>query len=310
MNQLLFLKNIGFSCIISNQAYVVKVNIFVTIFDQPARAAFWNCKQFNGRFGCMDCIHPGSNLVSVPGLKPTFGRRWYSKNKRYIEKDRRFYELAWRKILDGGNDSYYGIKRKPNFARLCNPGDQNVIDIMHQLYEGVIKMIVSGVFSSKLGKDMTKNKWTIPRRFYSEIDETLSTIIWPTNFSRKVPRISDLANYKAIEYKNLFLYAFLPIGQNYFYEMGCSDVWHWFGILHKIIYHCCGNIFDPHVLRDLRELIDVWQATATEFLLPQKQTINMHLLEHLPKYLKIYGPLNNISMFGFESMLSMLAKLG
>lgn len=47
------------------------------------------------------------------------------------------------------------------------------------------------------------------------------------------------------------------------------------------------------------------------FILPgiEKQTMNLHLLRHLPQCVKSYGPLFHFSCFGFESMNSHLKSM-
>lgn len=58
-SELELLKHYGFSVTIKNNTYKINVNILATVLDMPARSSFWNVKQFNGKFGCMECKHPG-----------------------------------------------------------------------------------------------------------------------------------------------------------------------------------------------------------------------------------------------------------
>ena len=40
-----------------------------------------------------------------------------------------------------------------------------------------------------------------------------------------------------------------------------------------------------------------------------QQTMNVHMLRHVPKFVRMYGPLFNSSCFGFESMNSYLKSM-
>ncbi len=42
------------------KGYEIKLNIHSFIADLPAKAAILNVKQFNGRYGFLHCLHPGS----------------------------------------------------------------------------------------------------------------------------------------------------------------------------------------------------------------------------------------------------------
>lgn len=61
--ELKHLKFVGFNMLIGNTTYNVTFEVLATVLDMPARASFWNVKQFNGMFGCMECNHPGTQLL-------------------------------------------------------------------------------------------------------------------------------------------------------------------------------------------------------------------------------------------------------
>lgn len=42
----------------------IRAKLVVGVFDLPAKAAVLHCKQFNGKYGCSVCLHPGLRLPS------------------------------------------------------------------------------------------------------------------------------------------------------------------------------------------------------------------------------------------------------
>ena len=45
-----------------NDTFHVFVELVMGIFDLPAKAVVLNAKQYNGRYGCSVCVHPGLRL--------------------------------------------------------------------------------------------------------------------------------------------------------------------------------------------------------------------------------------------------------
>lgn len=75
----------GFFVEINGVQYSTSVKILATVMDMPARCSFYNVKQFNGKFGCMECRHPGRTYDSNKLIRcyPYF---------KAADKDDRFYE--------------------------------------------------------------------------------------------------------------------------------------------------------------------------------------------------------------------------
>ena len=77
-----------------------KVKLVLAIFDLPAKATALSCKQFNGKYGCTVCLHPGK-LVSR--------RRVYLPTHKYrMRTHKKIIEQAQRAIVT--NKPVKGIK--------------------------------------------------------------------------------------------------------------------------------------------------------------------------------------------------------
>ena len=46
----------------------IRTKVVLGIFDLPAKATVLNAKQFNGKYGCAVCIHPGKRLENGAGV--------------------------------------------------------------------------------------------------------------------------------------------------------------------------------------------------------------------------------------------------
>ena len=63
--------NSGLSINLPNGSVTIKAKIVLSIFDLPAKALVLSCKQFNGKFGCTVCLHPGSYVSRRRVYPPT-----------------------------------------------------------------------------------------------------------------------------------------------------------------------------------------------------------------------------------------------
>jgi hypothetical protein len=72
----------GFRCDIGQNIKTVKVRIFATVFDLPARSSIYEHMQWNGFFGCMDCQDVGKKVDGVfiwpfAFASPPKSTQWY-----------------------------------------------------------------------------------------------------------------------------------------------------------------------------------------------------------------------------------------
>ena len=57
----------SFTTFLQSQTYIpelnisLRVNLFVIICDAPMTAKAFNITQYNGKFGCFSCLHPGES---------------------------------------------------------------------------------------------------------------------------------------------------------------------------------------------------------------------------------------------------------
>lgn len=277
------LSSSGTTICTSSGPMVVRARIVMGIFDLPAKSSVLCMKQFNGEFGCPTCYHPGRRLANnsriyLPG---TYTERTHSN---YMT-DTRNAELQKSPVR--------GIFCRPPIACTLDIVASIPIDYMHALLEGVVKRITTMWFDSAFHLQ----PFYIGRRV-SVVDELLVQQTPPNEFSRPPRSIKKSLKYwKASEFQAWLLFYALPV----LIDILPPLYWHHFSLL-----VCASHILLQEELPIL--LIDSADKLLADFhqLLPelygeQACTINAHLLTHLCKFVRLWGPLWTHSTFSFES---------
>lgn len=166
------------------------------------------------------------------------------------------------------------------------------VDYMHAGLEGVARLLLRAWFDSENHRE----------EFYlgrsgRQIDDLLLQQRPPHEFTRPPRSVLNHRNYwKASELCNWLLFYSLPILMGHLPPL--------------YLHHCALLVCAIHIL--LQESLTTMQINAAESmlsdfvaLLPELYgerscTINTHLLTHLAKYVRLWGPLWTHSAFGFE----------
>lgn len=167
------------------------------------------------------------------------------------------------------------------------------IDYMHCVLEGVTKWLLKAWFDSKFHHTpfyIGRHKRQIDLQFCSQRP--------PKEFSRPPRSITQHLNYwKASELKQWLLFYSLPLLLNHLPSL----YWHHFALLVCAMHILLGD-------KVTLDQIDAAELMINDFcdLLPELYgegscTANAHLLTHLVKYVRLWGPLWTHSAFGFES---------
>ena len=183
-------------------------------FDLPAKAAVLCSKQFNGKYGCSVCLHPGVRLpnnarVYPPGV--------------HCERTHSQVIAAAQKAEEDGTcvEGVFG----------CSPFASNLdlvasipVDYMHNVLEGVTGWLMRAWFDSK---SHNKPCYVVPRRFRI-IDTQLLKQRPPKEFTRPPRSISKHLKYwKASEIRYWLVYYSLPLLLDHLPPL----YWHHFALL-------------------------------------------------------------------------------
>ena len=257
--------------------------LMMGVFDLPAKAAVLCMKQFNGEYGCAVCTHPGARLAN--GARVYLPRQYDNRTHNEI--------IAAGRAAQRENSAVEGVKGLSPLAPYMDLVISVPVDYMHAVLEGVVRMLLNQWFASVHHRE--------PQylgRVAATIDTQLLKRRPPLEFSRPPRSIRKHMSYwKASELRNWLLYYSLPLLVSHLPPL----YWHHFSLLVCAI----------HLL--LQDSISVADVDAAEqmlldfyILLPDLYTdrcctANAHLLSHLVKYVRLWGPLWTHSSFGYEN---------
>ena len=102
----------------------------------PAKALLLNIKQYNGKFGCITCKHPGRYSHSARQICARLYEYWPSGTVtvREAHETRMFGRIG-----EVRGTIVFGIKRENVFCQLVDISDNLPIDWMHCVCKGILK---------------------------------------------------------------------------------------------------------------------------------------------------------------------------
>ena len=269
----------------------IKGKLVLGIFDLPAKASVLTMKQFNGMFGCSVCLHPGKRLSN--------NARVYLPEEHLERTHATIVDFAEQAIEDG--TPVYGVMGLSPLSNTLDLVCCVPVDYLHACLEGVVKMLLHCWVDS----NNHRRPYYIGRQVV-ELDTELMKQTPPSEFSRPPRSIQKHLKYwKASEFRNWALFYSLPL----LLQRLPSLYWH-----HFSLFVCSLHILLKAELT--RQEIDAAEKMLEDFygLIPELYnesccTHNMHLMSHLCKYVRLWGPLWTHSLFGFESKNGQLKRL-
>ena len=269
----------------------VKASLLIGVFDLPARAMATNMTQYNGRYSCTYCLDKGEHVS---------GRHLFLPEEEHETRTIAHVEECAKEAEESG-EPVYGVKGTSMLSPHIDITEAVAVDYMHAALEGVTKTLLSTCMDSKYHT----------RRFYlgspsttKEIDKRLSRIKPPQEFRRTPRSVTSLKQWKASEFRAWLLYYALPV---------LSDL-----LPADYIYHLSLFVSAMHILlsdmislEDIElahNLLSVFYELATQLYPVEICTMNLHMVIHFSKLVRLWGPLWCYSCFGFESMNGHLRK--
>ena len=131
---------LGLTVRTSNGVKEIRAMLLVSVFDLPAKAAAANMKQFNGRYGCLYCTHPGEALGRGATVYPP---NTADSLQTHVQVQRCAAQAA------SSGKPVFGIKGPSPLAKYIDVVNSIPVDYMHAVLEGVCKQIMMSWFNSK-----------------------------------------------------------------------------------------------------------------------------------------------------------------
>ena len=272
--------------------FTIRAKVMIGVFDLPAKATVLSAKQFNGQYGCSVCLHPGTRLPN---------------NARIYLADIVYPNRTHNEVLAAGvkaktdKSCVQGIIGVSSLSKTFNLVDSVPVDYMHAVLEGVTKWLMRAWFNSKFHSSP----------FYiglkvSDIDCELLNQRPPSEFSRPPRSIKKHMSYwKASELRNWLLFYSLPL----LLDILPSLYWHHYALLVCAMHLLLSDQITLNQIDAAEQMLIDFHSLLPELYGEASCTANAHLLTHLTKYVRLWGPLWTHSAFGFESKNGHLKNL-
>lgn len=289
------LRNLSVCLIINNQNVEIPIFLNCIVADAPARSHLLKMSYFNGKYSCVFCTIQGETINSGDGTARVFP---YSKT--IINRTHQaFYSKA--KIAHKTHKMLYGIKDLSIVLAFRNLDIINscCIDYMHGCCLGVFKMVLNDIlFNSK-----HKNKKCFIRSV-RKFDDILISFHPPTELGRIPRSIKFKEQFKAKEFRNIFLYYLLPIACS----MLPNEILTHLSFLIKGMYLCLEESISNYNLERANYYFHKFVSQIITFYGQEYMKYYCHQLLHIPHSVRYHGTLYLESTFMFESINATIVK--
>ncbi|CAF0887295.1 unnamed protein product [Brachionus calyciflorus] len=256
------------------------------IVDLPARAVSLSITQFNGKFGCSTCFHPGKYSFS-------FRKMIYPPLKFKIKTNKDYERLS--SLLCPGDESVFGITGISPFKDILIIPEQVQFDYMHLVLQGHVKWLLKELFENKQSEFYIGFK-------IDEINSFLANVKFPHSQNRRFNCIDVNRKIKSSELKVFILYLAVPILKRFLdprlFMYLCLYI---FSI--RIFYE---PIFDLKKLETAKEMIELYYQLIEEFYGESAYTYTIHAHLHLYDQ----GAIGNLKKFvnGTNAFIGQIAR--
>ncbi len=262
--------------------------------DSVARPILQNMTQFNGRYGCSLCLHPGEQVEKGHGTVRVYPYKDVPKRDHASTVIDAREALHTKKSVRGVKGTTCLIKI-PHFDISGMPPDH-----MHNVHLGVVRQMAS----MWLDSDNHEKPYYIGNKV-NELDEQLLLIKPPCNITRVPRSLQQRRFWKASEWQNwlLFYSIFVLKGilPRVFYQ-------HWL-VLVTFMYLLCKDIITTEDIKKFEKLVVDFVKQFETLYGKTHVSFNVHLCLHLPESVRNWGPLWAHSGYIFESFNGDILKM-
>ena len=267
---------------ISGVKYDFDVSFFTA--DAPARSMLKSCKGHGGYYGCERCTVEGDYVNH---------RVVFLNDDCSLRSDASFANQS---------DENHHVGVSPLLELGIGMVTQFPYDYMHLVCLGVGRKILLAMVNGNASKKVKLRGSSI-----AKVSDRLLRIahFFPVEFARRPRSLSDLAHYKATEFRTFLLYS----GPYCLKDIVDADVYRHFLLLTSAMYILLSPKASQSTLNaTANELLRKFVSQSVIFYGEQFMTYNVHSLIHLAKDSVMYGKLDNFSAFGFENYMQTLKR--
>lgn len=154
-----------------------------------------------------------------------------------------------------------------------------------------------------MDKINSKQSWFLGKtNTINFINDLISNVKWPHDFHKKVSLLENVNVFKASKMKNLSFYLILAITLPFYSMPENKNMWHWLAIYVEISQTITCDKVLKSVVENVEKLVTRWLKLLSHFKTVENQVYNAHALLHLPKYVRLFGPVHHFFTFTFEGL--------
>uniref|UniRef100_A0ABD2XQK4 Uncharacterized protein n=1 Tax=Trichogramma kaykai TaxID=54128 RepID=A0ABD2XQK4_9HYME len=267
----------GISCSIKGEEHLIYPYILTVVLDAVARAPVQGVTQFNGKYGCNWCLHPGESD----------GAWVYSLTE--IIYPLRTHEDTVKLMLESVDSEKikFGVKYPSPLICLQSFDVVNgfIPDYLHCCLEGV---------AAQMMRYYMQNLTDVQIEL---LDKKILNIAVPNQVQRLSRKISVHHKWNALEWENFVLYYSIPLLKPVISD---DKFRHWLCFA-EALYIILQDKITMADLNKANELLYSFVAKMTKLHGKRAMTYNVHLLLHIGRSVLNWGPVWANSTFSFES---------
>uniref|UniRef100_A0ABD2XFI0 Uncharacterized protein n=1 Tax=Trichogramma kaykai TaxID=54128 RepID=A0ABD2XFI0_9HYME len=288
----------GITCTIKSKQMKVKLFALCCCVDSIARSPMQGMTQFNGRYGCNWCLHPGVPIKNKKSNKTTL--KFTLLDQEIVLRDSDSTIQHMKEALESGN-RVMGVMRP---AALINLQKFDIIrgfvpDGMHCLFLGVCRQFATYWFEA------VNAPFYIPPKERCKLEKIIKSIKAPNQVSRLSRPLKDRKIWKSREWENWLLHYSLPILRSLNKFTVYADHWQ---LLVDSCHILLGESIKKTELRHIHEKLELFVSTTQKLYSKAAMTFNIHQLLHLVQSVADWGPLWAHHGYPFEDGNGQLVK--
>lgn len=289
VNEMKILSEKGVDCNIGNDEMNVKIFPICCCADAPARCLLQGLHQFNGSYGCNWCLHPGKYVKSCRAMKYMN----QSENPEYRTKEGALEDV--KQCVNQNLNHFHGFKSASVLLLLSsffNIIDGFSVDYMHCVLAGIVQQFCTYWFEER------GEEYSISTHDIREIDRLMKTWKVPNQIQRLTRNLTERKFWKCREYENFLLYYSFPILR--YFGKSRKYAQHWWKVVNAL-HILLQSTITIQELDNADKLLFQFVNEAQSLYGKKAMTYNLHLLLHLARHVKNWGPLWCNNAFCFES---------
>uniref|UniRef100_A0A0N5BUP5 DUF4806 domain-containing protein n=1 Tax=Strongyloides papillosus TaxID=174720 RepID=A0A0N5BUP5_STREA len=301
----------GGDCDIHKSTVKFRVKCNMLTGDIPAIRSILNLQSHACQFGCLHCY---CEAVTEPSIFGNGRKRTYASSEVYALRTNESYQKDLRELIAAGVQSFYGVKGASHLSDLVRVPEDVAIDYFHTVLLGPFKEDITRIVFSymSINKDNSIVKTVKIPGFvdpqFQHFRNSIEMSIFPSEMKRRLKPLTEIDNFKGMEWKNLMLYA-MPTILSDICNGACKPLYLVnLCLTNAVIVLMKENVSSVDIKKSQEQLYQ-WYVDRTAILGNEAMTLKAHQVTHLSEIVERHGSLCHYSCFFGEGLGYTLTRM-